>query len=39
MQQWFLRRKADANCVVLDKFNDPVGQEENCPCSDEDYEW
>lgn len=39
MQQWFLRRKQDADCVVMDKFKDPVGVEEDCPCSDEDYEW
>lgn len=38
-QQWFMRRKADADCVVHEKFKDPVGREEDCPCSDEDYEW
>lgn len=34
-----MRRKADADCVVAEKFKDPVGVEENCACSDEDYEW
>jgi len=38
-KQWFTRRKPDADCVVADKWNDPVGREENCPCDDEDYEW
>ncbi|SCV67566.1 BQ2448_5177 [Microbotryum intermedium] len=37
-KQWFMRRKADADCVVAKKFEDPVGVEENCPCADEDYE-
>lgn len=34
-----MRRKPDADCVVLEKFKDPVGVEEDCPCDDEDYEW
>lgn len=37
-QQWFQRRKPNADCWVHEKFKDPVGQEENCPCEDEDYE-
>ncbi|GAA6013403.1 hypothetical protein JCM11491_006065 [Sporobolomyces phaffii] len=37
-KQWYLRRKPDADCVVGDKWNDPVGMEENCPCDDEDFE-
>ncbi|KAK4046163.1 vacuolar protein sorting/targeting protein PEP1 [Microbotryomycetes sp. JL201] len=37
-KQWFMRRKPDADCVIGDKFQDPVGVEENCPCDDEDYE-
>ncbi|GAA5949701.1 hypothetical protein JCM10213_001361 [Rhodosporidiobolus nylandii] len=37
-KQWYLRRKPDADCVVADEFNDPVGREEDCPCADEDYE-
>lgn len=38
-KQWFMRRKQDADCVVQDLFNEPVGKAENCPCSDEDFEW
>ena len=38
-QDYFRRRKADAGCVVAEKFKDPVGREENCICTDEDYEW
>lgn len=38
-KQWFTRRKPEADCVVADKWNDPVGREENCACDDEDYEW
>lgn len=38
-QDWFQRRKPDADCVVAEKFKDPVGREDNCPCTDEDYEW
>lgn len=38
-KQWFMRRKPEADCVVADKWNDPVGREENCPCDDEDFEW
>lgn len=34
-----MRRKPDADCVVHEKFKDPVGIEEDCPCDDEDYEW
>lgn len=34
-----MRRKPDADCVVHEKFKDPVGVEENCACEDEDYEW
>ncbi|CAO1617832.1 unnamed protein product [Sympodiomycopsis kandeliae] len=37
-RQWFKRRKASADCVVADKFHDPVSREEPCPCTDEDYE-
>ncbi|CCM05586.1 uncharacterized protein FIBRA_07814 [Fibroporia radiculosa] len=37
-KQWYKRRKLDANCYVGDKFTDPVEHEDNCPCSDEDYE-
>ncbi|KAG8888141.1 vacuolar protein sorting/targeting protein PEP1 [Tulasnella sp. 332] len=37
-RQWYTRRKADADCYVGHKFQDPVEHEDNCPCSDEDYE-
>ncbi|EPQ56214.1 Oligoxyloglucan reducing end-specific cellobiohydrolase [Gloeophyllum trabeum ATCC 11539] len=35
---WYKRRKADADCYVGNKFTDPVGHEEDCPCTDEDFE-
>lgn len=38
-QQWYQRRKLDAQCYVGHKFEDPVGHEESCPCTDADYEW
>ncbi len=38
-QQWYQRRKLDALCYVGHKFEDPVGHEESCPCTDDDYEW
>ncbi|WVO13483.1 hypothetical protein L204_101103 [Cryptococcus depauperatus] len=37
-KQWYQRRKLDAKCYVGHKFEDPVGHEENCKCTDEDYE-
>ncbi|KAL7415743.1 hypothetical protein BDY24DRAFT_337902 [Mrakia frigida] len=37
-KQWYQRKKADAECYVGNKFTDPVGQEENCPCDDIDFE-
>ncbi|RXK41140.1 signal sequence binding protein [Tremella mesenterica] len=37
-KQWYKRRKLDALCYVGHKFEDPVGHEENCPCTDKDYE-
>ncbi|KAK4055938.1 vacuolar protein sorting/targeting protein PEP1 [Microbotryomycetes sp. JL221] len=37
-KQWFMRRKPEVDCVIGEKFKDPVGVEENCPCEDEDYE-
>ncbi|CAO1625062.1 unnamed protein product [Jaminaea pallidilutea] len=37
-KQWYKRRKADADCIVGDKFTDPVGHEDPCPCTDDDYE-
>jgi hypothetical protein len=38
-QQWYRRRKPDANCYVGNKFEDPRENEQNCPCEDDDYEW
>lgn len=38
-KQWYTRRKADADCYVGHKFQDPVEHEDNCPCTDDDYEW
>ncbi|KAH9941948.1 Oligoxyloglucan reducing end-specific cellobiohydrolase [Amylocystis lapponica] len=37
-KQWYRRRKANVDCYVGDKYNDPVVHEENCPCGDQDYE-
>lgn len=37
-RQWYRRRKPDRNCYVGHKFDDPVEHEENCPCTDADYE-
>ncbi|KAK4688992.1 hypothetical protein P7C73_g1101, partial [Tremellales sp. Uapishka_1] len=37
-KQWYQRRKLDAKCYVGHKFEDPVGFEENCACTDDDYE-
>ena len=39
LQQYYKRRKANANCYVGSKFIDPVEHQEDCPCADEDYEW
>lgn len=39
LQQWYQRRKLDAMCYVGHKFEDPVGHEEPCACTDDDYEW
>ncbi|ORY35539.1 hypothetical protein BCR39DRAFT_567933 [Naematelia encephala] len=37
-KQWYQRRKLDALCYIGHKFKDPVGHEEDCPCTDTDYE-
>lgn len=37
-RQWYMRRRADADCVVLEKFHDPVGHEDACACTPADYE-
>src|ERR1700677_2315751 len=39
LQQWYKRRKPDVDCYVGHKFEDPVEHDENCPCTDSDYEW
>lgn len=38
-KQWYRRKKIGADCYVGHKFEDPVGQEDNCPCGDIDFEW
>ena len=38
-KQYFWRRKQDADCYVGEKYKDPEPVEENCPCTDDDYEW
>jgi hypothetical protein len=38
-KQFFWRRRQDAECSVSQKYKDPEPIEENCPCTDEDYEW
>lgn len=37
-KQWYKRRKLDAKCYVGNKFEDPVGHEDDCPCQESDYE-
>ncbi|KIK03719.1 hypothetical protein K443DRAFT_676547 [Laccaria amethystina LaAM-08-1] len=37
-KQWYKRRKPDADCYVGEKYVDPVEHEDNCKCTDEDYE-
>jgi len=37
-KQFFKRRKPDADCYVGEKFQEPESREENCPCTDEDFE-
>ena len=37
-RQWYRRRKPTADCYVGHKFDDPVAHEEDCPCTDADYE-
>ncbi|EFP90660.1 vacuolar protein sorting/targeting protein PEP1 [Puccinia graminis f. sp. tritici] len=37
-KQFFKRRKPDADCYVGEKFQEPESHEENCPCTDEDFE-
>lgn len=37
-KQFFKRRKPDVDCFVGEKFHEPESREENCPCTDEDFE-
>ncbi|BFZ62307.1 vacuolar protein sorting/targeting protein PEP1 [Saitoella coloradoensis] len=37
-KEFFWRKKVDRGCFVGDKYADPVPVEENCPCTDADYE-
>ncbi len=37
-KQWYMRRKATADCYVGHKFDDPVGHEDPCECTDHDFE-
>ncbi|KAG0144537.1 hypothetical protein CROQUDRAFT_108449 [Cronartium quercuum f. sp. fusiforme G11] len=37
-KQFFRRRKPEADCFVGEKFHEAVSREENCPCTDEDFE-
>ncbi|KAM6497418.1 Vacuolar protein sorting/targeting protein 10 [Amanita muscaria] len=36
--QWYKRRKPDADCYVGERFHDPVVHEDPCACTDADYE-
>ncbi|KAK7456441.1 vacuolar protein sorting/targeting protein PEP1 [Stygiomarasmius scandens] len=36
--QWYKRRKPDADCYVGSKFVDPVVHEDSCECTDFDFE-
>lgn len=37
-KQWYKRRKADSNCFVKSEFKDPTPEQEDCGCTDEDFE-
>ncbi|ODQ63277.1 vacuolar protein sorting/targeting protein 10 [Nadsonia fulvescens var. elongata DSM 6958] len=37
-KQYFWRKKLDAKCVVGNLYNEPIAIEENCSCTDQDYE-
>ncbi|KXN90322.1 Vacuolar protein sorting/targeting protein 10 [Leucoagaricus sp. SymC.cos] len=37
-KQWYKRRKPDADCYVGEKYMDPKEHDENCECTDADYE-
>ncbi|EMR89105.1 putative vacuolar protein sorting targeting protein pep1 protein [Botrytis cinerea BcDW1] len=36
--QYYMRRKADADCFMKQEFKDPVVQTDDCPCTDADFE-
>ncbi|KAI1311572.1 vacuolar protein sorting/targeting protein PEP1 [Mortierella claussenii] len=38
VKTWYWRRKADAECMVMESFKDPRKTDEICPCTDEDFE-
>ncbi|RDB27786.1 Vacuolar protein sorting/targeting protein 10 [Hypsizygus marmoreus] len=37
-KQWYKRRKPDVDCYVGEKYKDPVEHEEDCECTEADYE-
>jgi hypothetical protein len=37
-KQWYKRRKPNADCCVGEKFKDPIEHEDNCQCTDIDFE-
>lgn len=37
-KQYYMRRKADADCFIKQEFKDPVAQFEPCECTDADFE-
>ena len=38
-KQYFWRRRQEAECYVGEKYKDPEPKDEDCQCTDEDYEW
>ena len=38
-KQFFWRRRRNADCYIGEKYIDPEPVDENCVCTDEDYEW
>ncbi|KAG6834071.1 vacuolar protein sorting/targeting protein PEP1, partial [Arthromyces matolae] len=37
-KQWYKRRRPDVDCYVGEKYQDPVVHEDNCRCTDADFE-
>lgn len=37
-KQFFWRKKTDRDCFVGDAYHDPQPKEEDCPCTDDDFE-